>query len=389
MSVELDTAARQFDAKFGGKPEVAVRAPGRVNLVGEHTDYNHGFVLPMAIDRDTVIVARRRPDRTVRVYAANFDQTAEFELGQWERSADCPWLDYVAGVAREVEKLGKPLFGADCLLLGDVPIGAGLSSSASVEMAALALFEAMGDFVLSDPDAAALGQRVENDFLGVASGIMDQFIVRAGKAGHALFFDCRTMAFSHVPVAMDDAAFVITDTRVSRGLAGSAYNERVRECAEAVAAANAATGRSATHLRDFSIDDLESVRDRMPDAIYRRARHVITENGRTHEACAALRAQNAARLGELFDASDRSLREDYEVTCPELDAMTSLGRAYPGCFGSRMTGAGFGGCAVHLVSAKSAPEFCSYIRTAYSSTTGIESTAILVSASQGASASAT
>jgi galactokinase len=289
-------------------------------------------------------------------------------------------------VAREVEKLDKPLHGADCVLMGDVPIGSGLSSSASVEMAALALFEAMGGFTLDAADAASLGQRVENEFLGVASGIMDQFIVRAGKAGHALFLDCRSLRFEHVPIAMDDAVFVIADTGVTRGLAGSAYNMRVRECAEAVAALRATTGQGGAHLRDFSIADLDAARDTMDERIYRRARHVISENARTVDACEALRAGDAQRLGHLFNASDQSLRTDYEVTCPELDAMTAIGRSLPGCFGSRMTGAGFGGCTVHLVDCESTLQFCAGIRQAYVTATGQHAAVVPVSASHGAHA---
>ena len=366
MSIDREAALGLFDARFGSKPDVVVRAPGRVNLIGEHTDYNHGFVLPMAIDRETLILARKRLDRVIRVYAANFDDAVEFPLGPWARSAEHPWVDYVAGVAREIEKLDKPLHGADCVLMGDVPIGAGLSSSASVEMAALALFEALGAFTLDAADAAALGQRVENEFLGVSSGIMDQFIVRAGKAGHALFLDCRSLVFDHVPIAMDDTAFVIADTGVSRGLADSAYNERVRECREAVAALNAELALRGTHLRDFSVEDLQEAQGILPDAVYRRARHVISENARTLEACEALRTGNAIRLGELFNASDQSLREDYAVTCPELDAMTSIGRSLPGCFGSRMTGAGFGGCTVHVARKRDVNSFCETLGDMYS-----------------------
>lgn len=383
MSIDPDAALRLFETTFGGKPEIVVRAPGRVNLIGEHTDYNHGFVLPMAIDRDTVIAAQRRPDRVLHLHSANFDERASIELGRWERTSAHPWVDYIAGVAREIAKLGHPLCGADCLLIGDVPIGSGLSSSASVEMAALALFEALGGFTLSAGDAASLGQRVENDFLGVASGIMDQFIVRAGKAGHALFLDCRSLEFEHVPILMNETAFIVADTGVARGLAGSAYNVRVRECGEAVAALNAHTGKNATHLRDFTLEDLEDARHAMDDTIYRRARHVISENSRTLGACEALRAGFAERLGGLFNDSDRSLRVDYEVTCPELDAMTAIGRSLDGCYGSRMTGAGFGGCTVHLVRRDAIPEFCSSIKKTFAFSTGRHPDVVVVSPSRG------
>jgi galactokinase len=384
VSINPRTAAALFETQFGGPPDYLVRAPGRVNLIGEHTDYNQGFVLPMAIDRDTIIAARRRDDRVLRIHAANFEATAEFELGPWARSNEHPWADYLIGVAQQVEELGKPLYGADCVVIGDVPIGSGLSSSASLEMAALTLFETMGGFALEPGDAAALGQRVENDFIGVSSGIMDQFIVRAGKAGHALFLDCRSLRFEHIPVTMEGAVFIIADTGVRRGLAGSAYNDRVRECVEAVSVLTRETGRSATRLRDFSTADLESAKERMTDTVYRRARHVLSENHRTGDACNALRSGDAPRLGNLFNQSDRSLREDYGVTCPELDVLTSLGRSFPGCFGSRMTGAGFGGCTVHLVTAESVPGFRSHIRMAYAAATGIQTEPVRVTPANGA-----
>ncbi|MCL4692386.1 MAG: galactokinase, partial [Candidatus Hydrogenedentes bacterium] len=387
-STDPDSAVYLFSGQFGGEPEILARAPGRVNLIGEHTDYNDGYVLPMAIDRDTIIAARPRRDGVLRIHAANFDATGEFPLGTWERSALYPWADYILGVAQQVEMLGRPLHDADCVLIGDVPIGAGLSSSASVEMAALALFEAIGGFTLESGEAASLGRRVENDFIGVASGIMDQFIVRAGRAGHALFLDCRSLHFDQIPIAMDDVLFIIADTKVARGLAGSAYNERVRECGEAVVFLNRATGKDTMRLRDFSIEELEGCRQSMPETIYRRARHVISENARTLDACDALRSGDATRLGDLLNRSDESLRADYEVTCPELDLMTSIGRALPGCYGSRMTGAGFGGCTVHLVSAASAEEFCAALHWEYAASTGIQSTPVPVAASAGANSTA-
>lgn len=365
MSINPQDAANRFESQFGAPPEILARAPGRVNLIGEHTDYNHGYVLPMAIDRDTVIAARPRADNILRIYAANLDDWAECLVGEWERSDEHPWCDYIAGVGLEVDQLGKPVRGADMLVVGDVPIGAGLSSSASVEMAALAMFEALGDFALQPAEAAALGQRVENDFLGVSSGIMDQFVVRAAQSGNALFLDCRSLEYEQVPVGLKNAVFVIADTGVARGLAGSAYNDRVRECAEAVRILQTKTGRMGTHLRDFDHTDLERVQADMPEAILRRARHVISENVRTQEACAALRSGDAVQLGALFNASDRSLREDYAVTCRELDAMTAIARSLTGCYGSRMTGAGFGGCTVHLVESERVEAFCEGLLAAY------------------------
>ncbi|MCC6488121.1 MAG: galactokinase [Candidatus Hydrogenedentes bacterium] len=384
MSVDLARAKAAFALHFGHEPEAGARAPGRVNIIGEHTDYNHGFVFPMAIERDTLILARKTERPRLSVFAANFEQEADVALGAWERHATCPWMDYLVGVAREVELLGHRVPGMECLLLGDVPIGAGLSSSASVEMAALRLFEEMAGFRLSDPDAAALGQRVENHFLGVASGIMDQFVVRAAREGHALFLDCRSNAHEQIPLALADTVFVVADTGVSRGLAGSKYNERVVECAEAVDILNAANGTRHTHLRDFGLEQLETMASSMPNHVYRRARHVITENERTREASRIVTPGNASRLGELMNESDRSLREDYEVTCPELDLMTHIARTLPGCFGSRMTGAGFGGCTVHLVSSGHTKDFCAGLSCEYQRQTGRNAHCFVSCASSGA-----
>ncbi|MFA6240001.1 MAG: galactokinase [Candidatus Hydrogenedentales bacterium] len=379
MSIDVSHARTLFREHFGKQPEKGARAPGRVNIVGEHTDYNHGFVLPMAIERDTVILASKRSDFRLHAYAANFDRRVEVDLTCLERSAEEPWIDYVIGVARELSMLGKPICGLDCLIVGDVPVASGLSSSASLEMAALALFEQTGGFTLSSAAAAQLGQRVENEFLGLSSGIMDQFISRAGEAGSALFLDCRTHAFEQIPVAFSDATFLIADTQLPRKLSASKYNERVAECREAVAALCRVHGAEATHLRDFSLGQLEEAREAMSEVAFRRARHVISEDIRTLAACDAMRSGDAVRLGVLMSESDASLRADYEVTCAELDAMTAISRSMPGCFGARMTGAGFGGCTVHLVALNRVNAFGEELLKRYRVETGQEG-ALIVSA---------
>ena len=387
MGADLGIARRRFEAHFGFSPELIVRAPGRVNLIGEHTDYNEGFVLPMAIERETLILARRRNDRILTAYAANFERAVETTVDLFERNASEPWIDYIVGVAYELAKLGKPLSGVDMMITGNVPIGAGLSSSASLEMAALVLFERLGGFELLVPDAPMLGKRVENRFLGINSGIMDQFIVRMAKADHALFLDCRTHEFEWIPVAFPAARFVIANTGVSRGLSGSKYNERVAECREAVAAMRGEFLRkNATHLRDFSLSEVMESQKAMSDTAFRRARHVITENARTLAACEAMRVGDVRQLGDLMNASDESLRLDYEVTCPELDAMTAIARSLPGCFGSRMTGAGFGGCTVSLVANQAVPEFVEGLTEQYRSKTGLESDTIISAPAPGAGA---
>ncbi len=371
MSVDIDKAKACFEAEFGVAAETVVRAPGRVNIIGEHTDYNHGFVLPMAIEHNTVVAARRRSDRTLNAFAANMNRRAQASLDNRIRNDAEPWIDYVVGVADELDKLGQPLHGADLLILGNVPLGCGLSSSAALEMAALCMFESLGGFRLEGAEAARLGQRVENLFLGLSTGIMDQFISRCGKTGHGLFLDCRDFRYDLIPVAFPGALFVIANTCCARGLTKSKYNERVAECGEAVAAMTAHKG-AGTHLRDFTLDDLETCRELMPDTPFRRARHVITENERTLDACEAMRLGQAERLGALMNASDESLCRDYEVTSFELDTMTAVARSLPGCFGARMTGAGFGGCTINLVAEAQAESFGQALMAQYTERTGIQ-----------------
>ena len=396
MSIDVQAAKAAFTARFSAPAEVVVRAPGRVNIIGEHTDYNHGFVLPMAIERETVILARPRPDALLNAYAANLDRHATARLapanprvrgGGGARNEAEPWLDYVVGVADELVKLGKTPQGADMMIQGDVPIGCGLSSSAALEMAALCLFEALGGFQLGGADAARLGQRVENDFLGLSTGIMDQFISRCGKAGHSLFLDCRSYAYELIPVAFAKAVFVIANTRCSRGLTTSKYNERVAECTQAVGVLREQAeerSESATHLRDFTVEHLDACKEKMPAAVFRRARHVITENARTRLACAAMRNGDAERLGALMNDSDQSLREDYEVTSFELDSMTAIARSLAGSYGARMTGAGFGGCTINLVAKDSVAPFTDGLMAQYRERTGIEGEIIISRPAQGA-----
>ncbi len=384
MGIDIGRAKAEYHEHFGAPPTVGARAPGRVNIIGEHTDYNHGFVLPMALERETVILARPRKDRRIRAFAANLGRSTEADLDDIRRNPDEPWIDYVLGVAYELQRLGHPTVGADILIRGDVPVASGLSSSASLEMAALTLFEALGDYTVDGAEAPRLGQRVENEFLGLKTGIMDQFVSRMGRAHHALFLDCRSLEYRLVPVTFREAVFVVADTAVSRGLAASKYNERVAECAEAVRILKETLGKNATHLRDFTPEEVESGRDRMPDAVFRRARHVVTENERTQAAAAALEAGDAAALGRLMDESDRSLREDYEVTCRELDEMTAISRSLNGCYGARMTGAGFGGCTVHLVRADGASAFAEALLEAYASRTGRHGSVIVSAPADGA-----
>ncbi len=328
-------------------------APGRVNLIGEHTDYNGGYVLPAALPLGTLLLAAPRQDYRLHIHSLTLNDGAEIDLHNLDRLPGHAWMDYAIGVTTELARAGHPLCGADVLIDSNLPLGSGLSSSASFEMAVLGMFEQLSDYQLSTPDAALLGQRVENNFLGLASGVMDQFAVRGSQPGHALFLDCRSLEYHPIPVNLHGCIFVVANSAAPRKLTGSEYNQRVAECREAVAALSPEPGKL---LRDFDLPALEAARPGMADTPYRRARHVITENARTLEACDALRNGDPARFGALMNASHASLRNDYEVSSPELEALVNAIRAQPGCLGARLTGAGFGGCAVALFELESIVE---------------------------------
>jgi galactokinase len=299
---------------------IRARAPGRVNLIGEHTDYNDGFVLPCAIDRFTVVEAELRDDPAVHV--ESLGESDDFAVGSVERTGT--WRDYVRGV---VERLHLER-GASLRIESDVPRGAGLSSSASLEVA---VGRALSD--LAGEELALLCQRAENEFVGVRSGIMDQFAVALGRADHALLLDCRDLSYRHIPIP-NRVAIVVCDSHVRRTLADSGYNERRAECEAAAARLG-----------------LASLRDAAPEQVagLPRARHVVSENERTLRAAAALESRDCVTFGELMDASHASMRDDFEIVPPELDALAAATRAVDGCYGSRLTGGGFGGCTVSFV----------------------------------------
>ncbi len=355
-----DTAPRLF------------RAPGRVNLIGEHTDYNDGFVLPMAIDRETCVAAAARPDRRVRVFSLNADEHAEFDLdhpGARERGI---WLDYVEGVAQALERRGVRLGGADLVISSDVPTGAGLSSSAALEVSTgLALASVSGREV-DRVELALAGQEAEHTYVGAKVGIMDQFIATLGRAGHALLIDCRTLQTQAIPVDTTDTLVAICDTRVKHELSASEYNTRRAECEQGVELLRGAGMNDIRALRDVSEADLERYGHVLPEVVGRRCRHVVTENARTLDAAAALKDGRLEQMGRLMLDSHESLRRDYEVSCRELDvlveiATTSLAGA---TLGARMTGGGFGGCTVNLVRRDQLEDFRETITREYTAATG-------------------
>lgn len=343
------------------------RAPGRVNLIGEHTDYNDGFVMPVALDLYAWVAAAPRKDRRLRIHSENFSETCEFDLD--ETRARGHWSDYARGVAITLEQAGYRLRGADLLLRSEVPVGSGLSSSAAIEVAiALALLG--GANLQIDPvKLARLCQQAENEFVGAHVGIMDQFVACNGRAGYALMLDCRTLDHRLIPLP-DNARLVILNTMVKHSLASNEYNTRRAECETGVRHLK----KSLPHiraLRDVTIDELDRFGRDMPELIYKRCRHVISENARVIEAADALGRRDLASLGQLMRASHASLRRDYEVSCKELDIMVELASASEGVYGARMTGGGFGGCAISIVEAGRVEEFKLRVASAYEQATGL------------------
>lgn len=356
-----------FDA-FGMPPDAVVRAPGRVNLIGEHTDYNDGFVLPVAIDRAIYMATRARNDRMVRLAALDVNQRTEFSLDQIVRDEAATWSNYVRGVALSLQEAGYVLRGLDAAIHGDVPRGAGLSSSAALEMAAAMAFQVTSGLTLDRVQMALVGRRAENEFVGVQSGIMDQYISSLGRRDHALLIDCRSLEYYLVPLPAG-VRIVVADSGVRRGLVASAYNQRRAECEEgARLLAERLPGIRA--LRDVSVEAFEAHRDALPEPVRQRCQHIVYENQRVLDAVAALERGDLVTMGQLMDASHASLRDLYEVSGPELDALVEIARRVPGCLGARLTGAGFGGCTVNLVEESAVAAVVAAIERDYPARTG-------------------
>jgi galactokinase len=368
-----------FTERFGGDAALIARAPGRVNLIGEHTDYNDGFVLPMAIDRDVVIVLRPRTDPYVVVYSLDFDEVIQFSPAEMEdRREGGLWIEYMQGVAWALQEAGFRLRGWEGVVGGDIPIGAGLSSSAAIELATARAFAAVSGLEWNPAKMAKLSQRAENEWVGVNSGIMDQMISAAGVEGRALLIDCRSLETDAVPLP-DGTVVVILDTATRRELVTSAYNERRAQCEQAAAYFGVPA------LRDVSLERFEAEKDGLDPVVRRRARHIITENARTLQAAEAMRQGDAAQLGRLMDASHVSMRDDFEITNDALNIMAATAQAHPASFGARMTGGGFGGCAVALVRADQVHTFVADVARDYEAATGLAPAIYVTPAAGGAS----
>jgi len=381
LEERLRRLAAAFESRFERPPVAVAVAPGRVNLIGEHLDYNEGHVLPVAIDRSIMVAFSPRQDGRVRMYSLDFEQESAFDPEDIQRDPEAPWSDYVRGVAWALREAGHRPSGLDAALQGDVPVGAGLSSSAALEVASLGAFDAVSSLRLERRELALLGQRAENGFVGVACGIMDQMTAALSRAGHALLIDCRSLEHEAVPVPLEDSGsggsadlrMVVADSGVRRALLGSQYNVRRQECQQAAELLAAAiTDRPVTALRDVRPEDLARHCDALPPNVLKRARHVVEEERRVLLSVEALRTGNVEAFGEMLDASHRSLRDDYEVSCPELDLLVELAWAEPGVLGSRLTGAGFGGCTVSLVRAEAVETFRERVVARYCAETGRE-----------------
>lgn len=356
----------QFNGLFGKTPRL-YRAPGRVNLIGEHTDYNDGFVMPAAIDLYCRVAIAARDDRHIVVRSANLNETVEFSLDD-NAHATQHWSDYVRAVAWVLERAGLRLRGADLVISSNIPLGAGLSSSAAIEVStAYALLDASGTQI--DPtELARLCQRAENEFVGARCGIMDQFIACYGQAGQALILDCRSLDYRLLPIK-GDVRLLIANTMVDHHIASGEYNLRRTECEESVRRlAQVIPGLKS--LRDLSLAQLECHRDRLTDVLYRRCRHVVTENQRVSAAAAALARYDLEAFGRLMAESHRSLRGDYDVSSSELDLMVEIAVGQEGVYGARMTGGGFGGCTINLVREDATPRLARTIADTYAQKTG-------------------
>jgi galactokinase len=372
-----ERALEAFQQHFGGEPAVLAVAPGRVNLIGEHTDYNDGFVFPAAIDLQ-LYVAARPTDGPSRLISLEIGEGRSFDVKCLEPYPTKNWTAYAAGIAWAIQHEGfENLPNIEAVVHSGVPIGSGVSSSAALELAFGVVWNRLCDLGLINSELAKLGQKCENQFVGLNCGIMDQMASACGKEGHAMFLDTRSLEIQYAPIPKG-LSIVLCDTRKPRALTSSAYNERRGQCEEVARLIGVKA------LRDATLAQLESLKGKLPEVSYRRALHVITEDLRSHAYKKALSDGDLAKVGELMRKGHESLRDDYEVSCPELDVMAQTAWEAPGCIGARMTGAGFGGACVALVKTNETEAFADYVAPRYQSGSGLEGGFIVCQAVDGA-----
>jgi len=366
---------------FGATPRV-FRAPGRVNLIGGHLDYNEGWVFPIAIDRSCFVAAKVRDDSRLRIRSVQMQETFDCHLDD-SRPQEHHWSNYVRGVAWALREAGQSIAGADLLISNDVPMGAGLSSSAALEVSTAFALLSLSGLEIDRVQLARICQRAENEYVGMRCGIMDQLVACCGRRANALLIDCRTLEIEPVPFDESSIAVVVANTMVKHALAASSeYNRRRIECEDAVARTRVLRPEVKA-LRDVSWPEIEKIASTWPDNIRRRARHVTTEMLRVHAAAAALRKGDFAELGRLISEAHISLDNDYEVSSAELNVMVALAKQIPGILGARMTGAGFGGCTINLIRPNAAAEFAGRLAKLYAEHTGITPDVYLCRASDG------
>lgn len=358
-----------FQERYGKIPRI-FRAPGRVNLIGEHTDYNDGFVLPMAIDRDTLVAIAPRDDRVLRVWSLNLKESREIDLDNPGPGRRGMWIEYVEGVAAALSDYGIRLTGAEIALKSEVGIGSGLSSSAALEIALGKALTGISSGHIDMLSLALAGQTAEHRFVGIKCGIMDQYTSVHAIKDHAILLDCRSLQSRQIPLHLHGYNIVICDSRVRHALASSEYNQRRQDCQSGVQIL-AAVLPGIRALRDVTLEQLNAHRSLLTETVYRRCRHVITENERTLGAASALAEGDVPAVARLMSESHRSLRDDYEVSCSELDLLVDLAQAQPGALGSRMTGGGFGGCTVNIVETGKLKAFGEHVMLEYQHCTGI------------------
>lgn len=342
----------EFESRYGVAPDMVARAPGRVNLIGEHTDYNEGFVFPAAIDREMLIAASKTEKPEAEVYSIDYAQLVQFNLDDLNTRSQHQWVNYLRGVLKILRDAGYPICGFRAVLSGNVPQGAGLSSSAAYEVAVVKLMNHFGSVNMGLADIARLAQKAENEYIGVKCGIMDQFASAAGAVDSAIFLDCRSLEFKIVPLSLESlgASILVINSGVRRGLVDSEYNKRREECRQGVERFTRLMNRGVLNsLRDVCVADFDRYSTELSPIVAKRCKHVVYENQRVLDAVAALNSKDLAVFGSLMYESHESLRNDFQVSCPELDSIVDIARNQEGVFGARMTGAGFGGCVVALV----------------------------------------
>jgi len=383
---DLKKLWKVFNQKFRdtGLIKGAFSAPGRVNLIGEHTDYNEGFVLPMAIEKKIIMLGQLRNDRLVQVFDLVYKTKIKFSLDSLTPLKKDTWGNYLMGVVDEIQKAGYPLQGANLIFTSNIPQRAGLSSSAALEVVTALTMARLNSLEIKPLEMAHLCRRAENNFVGVACGIMDQYVSCLGQKNYALFIDCRSNDYELIPLKDRNYQVVICNSKVQRGLVDSEYNKRREECKIATEFFKYKLNREIRALRDITIDEYEKYQAQLPEIIARRARHIISENYRVQVGVQALREGNFSAFGQLMIESHRSLKNDYEVSCAELDLLVDLALKQEGVLGARMTGAGFGGCTVNLLKRDYVDVFKEKIKKEYKKLTGINPDVYLTAPSGGA-----